>query len=367
MNQKPGLLYYFLKIYLRPVFRLYYRRIRIKGKEHIPVSGPVIFAVNHQNAFMDALVVATASVRNPWFLTRASVFASSVVRFWLNKLQLIPIYRFRDGMAAMKRNEETLETCRQLLQNNQCILIFPEGSHEGQWSLRPLQKGLARIVFSAMEKLDGELDIQIVPVGLQYENIFAGWSDLLISFGKPIHSSTYYQLYKTDSGRAELDLMEEVRQGISALMVDIQPAGEYQTRHEALLARPGREADLVKRLEGDKQFLREFNSAKSASKPKQSSLNKLWCLPSAILLLPHLPALWLIRMVVNAIVKDHHWTSSIRLAAFAFGAPFVYAAELYMLSGYFKLWQLVIIALLILPATGLVGLRLRDRCHGSAL
>lgn len=367
MKYKPGLFYRFLKLYLPFIFQLYYRRFKIIGKENVPRSGPLIFAINHQNAFMDAIVVAASSVRNPWFLTRASVFGNPVARYWLSKLQMIPIYRFRDGMAAMKRNDETLETCSRLLNHDQCILIFPEGNHDGRWALRPLQKGLARIVFNTMDKTGGQTNIQIVPVGLQYENIFATYSDLLISFGKPLQSKNYYELHKSDPAKAAVVLTEAVSAQLSQLMVDIQPSQAYEAKRQALLNRPGREQELQARLLGDRKFLEKISESNDTAVPAKNKKNKIWCLPSSILLLPHLPSIWLIRMIVNAVVKDHHWTSSIRVAALAFGAPLVYAAELVILSNYFNWWKLALIAVVILPASGLLGLRLRDQCRGSAL
>lgn len=367
MNLNPGILYTFLKHYLWLVLCLYYRRFVVIGKENVPSSGPLIFAINHQNAFMDAIVVAASSPRNPWFLARASVFSNPVARFLLSSLQMIPIYRFRDGMAAMKRNNETLETCNRLLSHNQCILIFPEGNHDGRWALRPLQKGLARIVFTTMEKSNGNTDIQIVPVGLQYENLFAGWSDLLITFGKPIAASSFFELHRTQPSHATNALMEAVRKGISELIVDIQPPEEYQSKHQAMLMRPSRGGSLQSRLRDDKQFITNFEPRQTTGEPQKPRGNKLLCPVAFLLLLPHLPALWFIRTLVHALVKDYHWTSSIRLTAFAFGAPLVYLAELYILSTHFNGWSLLILALIVLPVSGLLGLQLRDRCRGTAL
>jgi hypothetical protein len=134
-----------------------------------------------------------------------------------------------------------------------------------------------------------------------------------------------------------------------------------------MLNRSGREAELKARLKGDKKFLEEYKADADTTSFQKKKNNKTWCLPSAILLLPHLPAIWLIRMIVNAIVKAPHWNSSIRLAAFAFGAPLVYIAILAALSSYYHWWQLALIAVFFLPFTGLLGLYLRDRCRGSAL
>ncbi len=49
---RPSLLYRWLKIYVRLAFAAYYRRYRVQNVQNVPVTGPVIFAINHQNAFM---------------------------------------------------------------------------------------------------------------------------------------------------------------------------------------------------------------------------------------------------------------------------------------------------------------------------
>ena len=54
--------------------RLFYKRIIVEGKEHIPVGCPVIFAPNHQNALMDPLVVHFAARMQTVFLARADIF-----------------------------------------------------------------------------------------------------------------------------------------------------------------------------------------------------------------------------------------------------------------------------------------------------
>jgi 1-acyl-sn-glycerol-3-phosphate acyltransferase len=146
MSLKP--LYTLLKYYVPIGFRLYYRQVRVMNAHLVPKKGPVIFAVNHQNAFMDAMVVAVCSVRRPWFLTRASIFKTAMGRFWLGALKMMPIYRIRDGIGQVKRNDTTIHRCQELLIKGQSILIFPEGDHHHKWTLRPLQKGLARIAFS---------------------------------------------------------------------------------------------------------------------------------------------------------------------------------------------------------------------------
>ena len=58
-------------------------------------------------------------------------------------LKMIPVFRFRDGLANVKKNAGAFEQTRALLKSKKSILIFPEGNHQASYYLRPLQKGIA--------------------------------------------------------------------------------------------------------------------------------------------------------------------------------------------------------------------------------
>ncbi len=363
---KPPLLYRFLKWYVFIGLRLFYRKLTIRDVQNVPQKGPVIFAINHQNAFMDAIVIATASSRNPWFLTRASVFDSAKARFWLRKLQMIPIYRFRDGHTNMKKNDEALETCKRLLTENETILIFPEGNHDCKWSLRPLQKGIARIGFDTESALNFSSGLKIVPVGLQYENYKRSWSDLLVSFGKPIELAGYQTLYEENPAKAINLLLLDLRAGMESLIVDIQNTELHDELQQAIKSRPNRESNLVKRLESDQQFLKflQDDKTKIDEKPEAKG-NSTSCIIGSIFyfisLVPHIGALGLINLILKKFVQDHHWASSMKIATLLFGAPFIYLAQGLILWSFTSLaW--IAAYLLILPVSAIFVLQYRSTC-----
>lgn len=364
---KPPLLYRFLKWYVFIGLRLFYRKLTIRDVQNVPQKGPVIFAINHQNAFMDAIVIATASSRNPWFLTRASVFDSAKARYWLRKLQMIPIYRFRDGHTNMKKNDEALETCKRLLTENETILIFPEGNHDCKWALRPLQKGIARIGFDTESALNFASGLKIVPVGLQYENYKRSWSDLLVSFGKPIELAGYQTLYEENPARAINLLLLDLRIGMESLIVDIQNTENHDELKQAIRNRPGRESNLVTRLQNDQQFLRllqeEITIKVEKTEERGSSKS---CIIYSILyyisLTLHIGALGLINLILKRFVKDHHWAASMKIATLLFGAPIVYFAQGLLLWSFTSFWPFVAAYLLLLPITALIVLHYRSAC-----
>ncbi len=161
--------YAFVRNTVKLGVKLFYRRIEILGYDKYPRSGPVLLAPNHQNAFMDAIIPTVFVPRPVHFLARADVFKSRFAKWFLNSLKMMPVYRQRDGMSNLAKNEEIFEMCFDILRNDGTLLIFPEAGHLGERRLRTLSKGFTRIVFGAMENHE-ELDIKIVPVGLNYSN-----------------------------------------------------------------------------------------------------------------------------------------------------------------------------------------------------
>ncbi len=356
MPVKP--LYSLLKYYVPIAFRLYYRRFRIRNRHLVPKKGPIIFAVNHQNAFMDAMVVAVSSHYRPWFLTRASIFKKPVARFWLGALKMIPIYRIRDGLGQVKRNDSSIDKCRDLLLKGQSLLIFPEGDHNHKWMLRPLQKGLARIAFAAL-KANPACGLKVVPVGLQYENYRAFGSELLVSFGQPIAIDEYLPDYKISKTRAHEKLMADVKMELLKLMVAIQNENRYDEIKKGLAERY-REPDLEIRLQHDKKFIAgDFsNSVKNSEEPRSRLLFRIPGFPFFLYaLVNHILPILVIKWIMKRFVRDHHWESSIRFAGMILITPLFYLLQtgLVYLSTNQLLWTLVYF--LSLPISAWIGAR----------
>ncbi|MDH5604302.1 MAG: 1-acyl-sn-glycerol-3-phosphate acyltransferase, partial [Cyclobacteriaceae bacterium] len=158
-----------LRDYITFALFYYYSKWKVVGLENIPKTGPVILASNHQNAFLDALMIECSARKKSHFLARASAFNNKIALAFLSYIRMMPIYRIRDGIAAVKKNDEIIEKCIDILIDGKTINLFPEGNHDLKWRIRPLQRGLARIVFGAAVKNNWASDIKIVPAGINYE------------------------------------------------------------------------------------------------------------------------------------------------------------------------------------------------------
>lgn len=201
----------------------FYRKISIVGKENLPNNKPYILAPNHQNGFMDPIMVA-ASIRwkQTFYLVRADIFKNKWASKALHAFNMMPVYRMRDGADSIEKNKEIFEKCHQILKGGNPLMIFPEGNHSNVKKLRPLKKGIARIAFGAEEAHNFDLDIQIVPVGVNYSNHTDVGATLQVAYGKPISILDYKESYLNDSAKTLVEVRQKLYKGISDLIINIQ-------------------------------------------------------------------------------------------------------------------------------------------------
>ncbi|WP_418513656.1 1-acyl-sn-glycerol-3-phosphate acyltransferase [Corallibacter sp.] len=211
-----------IRCYLQLGLFFYYKRIRVVNKENVPKKGAVLLLSNHQNALIDALLIATKSGRFSYFLTRASVFSGSFTDKFLKSLQMLPVYRVRDGWKTISNNNLVFSKCAKLLYESKAVALFPEGNHSLQRTVRNLSKGFTRIVFKTL-KLYPDTNLQIVPIGLNFQNAVAFGDSVSIYFGKPIDAKNYLL---DDENAAIGVLKRDVQQQLSTLTTHI-PSGSY--------------------------------------------------------------------------------------------------------------------------------------------
>jgi len=207
--------------------RSYFKNHSYKGKNNIPNNAGIIYAVNHQNAFLDPIVIAGRSRHPTYFLTRADIFKKPIVAKFLSKLYMLPIYRQRDGSNSMKKNEKTFNECYDILAEKGKLIIFPEGNHNYRKSLRPLKKGIARIALGAGEKYDFKIPIYIVPIGLDYENHFNMNGDLFLNAGNPIYVNDYFDKYLNEPAETINELTSMVYESLKKLIININDIDNY--------------------------------------------------------------------------------------------------------------------------------------------
>lgn len=225
--KKWSLGYEILRFFVKLIHDWFYRRIIILGKENIPKNKPVVFAPNHQNALMDPLAIIFTNKLQTVFLTRADIFRPLLVPIF-SFLKMLPVYRIRDGADSLKNNEIIFDKSVEILESGMSMALFPEALHFGRRSLRPLKKAIPRIVFQAEEKNLFNLDIQIVPTGIYYDNYINTNSLLQVNYGKPISVKKYKDAYAENPQKAMLHLRDEIRDGLIPQIIHIEDLENYE-------------------------------------------------------------------------------------------------------------------------------------------
>ncbi len=135
-----------LKILIQAGLWLFCNKIHLKNKRLFKTKGPLLIIANHPNSFLDALIIGSYYKRRVYFLARGDAFKKPIHRFLLESLNMIPVYRLREGKEFLHLNDYAFNRSIQLLSNGNAVLIFIEGICVNSNELQPFKKGTARIL-----------------------------------------------------------------------------------------------------------------------------------------------------------------------------------------------------------------------------
>ncbi|NNL79307.1 MAG: glycerol acyltransferase, partial [Flavobacteriaceae bacterium] len=215
---------FLVKWYLKTGLFFYYRSIKVHGLKNIPKDTPAMVLGNHQNALIDALLIAVNLPQFGYYLTRASVFKKPKIASLLKGLNMIPVFRIRDGWQKIERNKSIFHHCIELLNENNIVVIFPEGSHNLVRRVRPLSKGFTRIVFDFLEEYP-EQELQLIPIGFNFRNATEFVDEVTMYVDKPHPISHDPNSLRHDQ---VVNLKSEIHQALSQLTTQI-PEENYDS------------------------------------------------------------------------------------------------------------------------------------------
>ena len=152
-----------LKILIQAGLWLFCHKIHLKNKQLFKTTGPLLIIANHPNSFLDALIIGSYYKRRVYFLARGDAFKKPIHRFLLESLNMIPVYRLREGKEFLHLNEYAFNKSIDLLNKGFAVLIFIEGICINNNELQPFKKGTARIL-EGIQKLNVHPRIHIAGI-----------------------------------------------------------------------------------------------------------------------------------------------------------------------------------------------------------
>ncbi len=187
------LLYRFAYSFIPPLWRLLYR-MEISGREHFPLSGPVVLASNHRSN-LDPFFLGVSTPRQIHFMAKAELWKVGALGWFVDRLGAFPINRGEADRQAVRK-------AREVLAAGAVLGIFPEGRRQRQGGFGEIHPGVTS--FSLRE---GVVTIPVVMEGT--ERIMQGrmirFPKVRVTFGPPLH------LPAPDVARAQRALLASTR------------------------------------------------------------------------------------------------------------------------------------------------------------
>jgi 1-acyl-sn-glycerol-3-phosphate acyltransferase len=198
-------------------FFLYYCRLTVEGREHLPAASPFIICSNH-TSHIDSAVLMTASARpfSTFALLGASdyFFDSRGVRFVVSRfMNVIPI----DRHAQPKSLRRSLAMCNDFLQRTHGnLILYPEGTRSSSGEMQTFKKGAGLFAVA--------LGVPVVPAYIEgAHKILAKGKNMprpgavAVRFGEPIRFAldSSDPLLARDIRKAAVELLEQRIRGLS--------------------------------------------------------------------------------------------------------------------------------------------------------
>ncbi|HOZ87495.1 MAG TPA: 1-acyl-sn-glycerol-3-phosphate acyltransferase [Bacteroidia bacterium] len=217
------MIWHLIKYWITFILAAFYKRIQGKNIEYMKVKGPVILALNHPNAFTDPIAISYVSYPlRLKYMARGDAFKPGITAWLLEQIGIIPIFRIQDGgLEGLRKNDEAYRRVNALLKKNAKVIVFAEGLCVQERRLRPLKKGVARMVFGAYEALNND-QLIVLPVGINYSQPNRFRSDVFYNIGEPIAVRDFIAAYKENPAKTNLAFIQLLQSKMKALITHIE-------------------------------------------------------------------------------------------------------------------------------------------------
>ena len=219
-------LYAVLKIVVNLALWVYFPVTQVRNRKVLRFKGPAIVVSNHPNTLMDVLNIAARAREQFFFLANASIFKSRFGNWFFNTMYCIPIERTLDTDGKPLNNNANFARAERHMEGGGTLYIAPEGTSWMKRHLHPLKTGTARIALGAESKNNYQLDLKIVPVGLNYSAPTDFRSRLFINVGEPLYVRDFRESYAQNPVQAVREATAAIETRLRPLMLDTRNDAE---------------------------------------------------------------------------------------------------------------------------------------------
>ena len=220
------MVYTILKFLLRLSAEFFFGKHHIKNLEKLNNGKPLVVCANHTTAHLDGVLIMIFSKRKFHVLVRGDIFKKKWVAKLLGTINLIPIFRMRDGFSSLEKNTETFDICYDILKRNEAIIIFPEANCETERKLRKLHKGAAKIAMMAEERSGFTLGVEMATVGITMQNMVSSGGRIFLEASEPFSLNPYFSRYKDNPNKALHDITNDVESDLRSVLPVVEETND---------------------------------------------------------------------------------------------------------------------------------------------
>jgi 1-acyl-sn-glycerol-3-phosphate acyltransferase len=153
----------------RIVFKVLWRR-RVRGQEHVPLHGALLFASNHAS-FADPPLVGSSLSRPLYFMAKEELFKVPVFGWLIRRVNAFPIRRKEGDVGAFR-------TAQRILAAGGAMIMFPEGRRQKNGVLGNPKAGLGLLAVKS--------GVPVVPVYVHGTHRLWRFPQVSVIFGAPL-------------------------------------------------------------------------------------------------------------------------------------------------------------------------------------
>jgi 1-acyl-sn-glycerol-3-phosphate acyltransferase len=204
--------YVLARFVIRPLFWALFRP-HITGRDHVPLTGPVILASNHLS-FIDSIAIPTVAPRKVAYLAKAEYFTGTGVVGWFSRTLFTALGTLPVERETHRAAQAALDTALAVLKDGGAFGIYPEGTRSRDGRLARGKTGVAWLALTA--------DCPVVPVAVagtdKVQPVGARWPRphrISVTFGEPLTFPD--QAGMAGNGRARRVVTDRIMQAIADL------------------------------------------------------------------------------------------------------------------------------------------------------
>lgn len=158
---------------LRALLHLVFR-IRVVGRENVPMTGGGILAVNHRSNW-DVIIAGTNSPRKLRFMAKSELFHNKLFGSLITALGAFPVQRGKGDIGAIKGALSKLKA-------EHIVAMFPEGRRVKEGEVVSAKPGVVMLAIRGK--------VPVIPTYISGK--YKWFGKITVHFGPPIYYDTYY-------------------------------------------------------------------------------------------------------------------------------------------------------------------------------